>query len=484
MSDRFSNTTELPIPDENAYRRASGGQANPSQGQPRQQNPNSQNGARRSDVRNVNRQRVNPEQRTLQHPQRTVNRDARQRLGPPPEDTRPTMQVRRASYQTQLPPDDQSEPTRTVGGRPTYQRPEFAERPPKPSTAKTRDEQKSAKKKHKRKKKSCLRRIVTAVLIFILSLFAIYSCIALLAIKQLKYEQTETRNLIVGAAEADPSVKNILLIGTDNRTETDRGRADTMILLSFSSHNNTMTMTSLMRDSYVTIPNHGNDKLNAAYAYGGATLLMDTIANNFGIRVDDYICVNFKSFVHIADAVGGLKVTVSDREAEAINVILESEVNAIMGDDPKADFLPSGGTFVLNGKQALAYARIRYVGNADFERTERQREVLDLMLDKIKHLKPTSIPSILVKALPELSTNMTTGKLYLKSFELPVKLLYYDMQQLRIPADGTFANQTAPNGQMVLTVDFDKNMQNYLKAVNDPVVKPAETAPANQGGAA
>ncbi len=484
MSDRFSDTTELPIPDENEDRRRTDRPLKAGQSRPQQRAGSSPNTPRRSNVQSGNRQRISNGQRILQQPQHTVNRNARQRIGMPPEDQRPIMPVRRASYQNQLPPAEQSEPTQTVGGRPTFQRPEFAERPPKESSSKTRSEQKQKVQKRRRKKKSCLRRIVTAIIIFIFSLFAIYSCIALLAIKQLNYEQTGVRNLIVGSAEADPNIKNILIIGTDNRTDTERGRADTMILLSFSGHNKTMTMTSLMRDSYVTIPNHGNDKLNAAYAYGGATLLMDTISNNFGIRVDDYICINFKSFVHIADAVGGLKVTVSDAEAEAINVILESEVNAIMGDDPKSDFLPSGGTFVLNGKQALSYARIRFVGNADFERTERQREVLDLMLDKMKHLSPTSIPSILVKALPELSTNMTTGSLYLKSFELPVKLMSYEIQKLRIPADGTFANQTAPNGQMVLTVDFDKNLQNYLKAVNDPVAKPAETAPANQGGAA
>ena len=308
----------------------------------------------------------------------------------------------------------------------------------------------------------------------------LYSGVVLLAIKKLGYEETGARAITATAAEPDAAVRNVLLIGTDNR-EDERGRADTVILLSFSKHNHTVTMTSLMRDSYVNIPNHGTDKLNAAYAYGGATLLMDTITSNFGIPVDDYICVNFRAFVHIADAVGGLKVEISDREAEAINVILESEVNGIMGDDPKDDFLPSGGTFLLNGKQALAYARIRYVGNADFERTERQRTVLDLMLGKLKHLSPTAVPKILMKAVPELKTNMTTGELYLLSLQTPVKLIGYDMQKLRLPADGTYSDQTAPDGQMVLAVDFDANLQLYLKMIHDaPQPEPAEgevTAP-------
>ena len=227
-------------------------------------------------------------------------------------------------------------------------------------------------------------------------------------------------------------------------------------------------MTSLLRDSYVNIPNHGTDKLNAAYAYGGATLLMDTVTSNFGIPVDDYICVNFRAFVHITDALGGIKVEISDSEAEAINTILQSEINRIMGDEPTDDFLPSGGTFQLNGKQALAYTRIRFVGNADFERTERQRN--DLMLTKLKHLSPTAIPEILTKAVPELKTNITTSQLYLLSLETPWKLIGYDIQKLRLPADGTFSDQKSPDGQMVLAVDFDANLQLYLKSIHDAPV--------------
>lgn len=391
--------------------------------------------------------------------QRHPDPQRRQRSQPPPAYP-PSSVVRRASYREQLPEGEKSMPRRRppqtyYAPEPDYVEEEPAPRPPK-------------KKKRRRHRRSCVGRILFSLLTTAVVLVGIYSGIALLAIKQLNYEETGARQLSYMANAPDPEVRNILLIGTDSR-EDEVGRADTMILLSFSKHNKSMTMTSLMRDSYVSIPEHGTNKLNAAYAYGGATLLMDTITNNYGIPIDDYICINFKAFVHIADALGGLKVEISDREAEAINVILQSEVNAIMGDDPMADFLPSGGTFLLNGKQALAYARIRYVGNADFERTERQRNVLDLILEKVKHPNPAAIPKILVKALPELKTNMTTGELYLLSLQLPIDLIAYDMQKLRLPADGTFADQTAPDGQMVLAVDFDANLQLYLKAVNDPL---------------
>lgn len=390
------------------------------------------------------------------HPQeRRPAPQQRPRVQQPPDPIR--APIRRASYQERLPDEDQSLPRRRSDA--SRRSPEYDE-PAKKQSKK--------KKKNKKKRHGCVFRSVTGILTSLAILFALYSAAAVLAIKRIRYEETYTRSLTASLAEEDADVRNILIIGTDSRNE-ERGRADTMIVLSFSRHNKSVTMTSLLRDSYVSIPGHGTDKLNAAYAYGGATLLMDTVVNNFGIPIDEYVCVNFKAFVHIADALGGLKLTVSDREAEAINVILESEVNGIMGDEPTDDFLPSGGTFVLNGKQALAYTRIRYVGNADYERTERQRTVLDQILHKLKHPNPAAIPRILYSAMPELSTNINGVNMYLLSLEMPVKLIAYDMQKLRLPADGTFSDQTAPDGQMVLAVDFDKNHQIFIDTVTEPL---------------
>lgn len=404
---------------------------------------------RQSAMRQPRQSTMRPQRDTGMHP----NRQPQRPTGAPPQ-----AGLRRASwdgnYGGAVPPQP-----------PVYaQPPEFQDEEPTPKR----------RRKRRRKKHSCLRRIVWSIFSLIFTIFAIYSIIAIIAIRKIQHVETGERHLVENAAQADSNIRNILLIGSDSRGD-EQGRADTMILLSFSKYNKTLTITSVMRDSYVNIPGHGVNKLNAAYAYGGATLLMDTITNNFGIRVDDYICVNFKAFVHIADAVGGFKIDITDREAQAINVILESEVNGIMGDDPKSDFLPSGGTFVLDGKQALSYARIRYVGNADFERTERQRKVLNLLLDKLKLLSPGKVYKILKHAMPDLSTNMSGGSLYWLSLKLPYQLISYDMQSLRLPADGTYSDQTAPDGQMVLAVDFNANYAIYHDAVTQKGGIHAET---------
>lgn len=467
MSDRFSDTTEMPAPkprprqqhpqnseQTREYHRRTSGQSSSAPQRPQT--------ARERSVQNGTRSLSTPQRRSSQ-PQRRIEQPPRQRMQQP----YPQPQFRRASYQEQMPDVDEQMEYRPQQQPQQYYEPEdYNDEPREPKR----------RKKRRRHHKSCLRRIISMLITLAVAFFALYSCIAMLAIKQLEYEETGTRTITSQIAEADPAVRNVLLIGTDNR-EDERGRADTMILLSFSKHNKTVTMTSLMRDCYVTIPNYGNDKLNAAFAYGGATLLMDTIVNNFGIQVDDYICVNFKSFASIVDSIGGVDITLTDREAEALNEILISEVNELMGDDRMADLLPSGGKFTLNGKQALSFARIRHVGNADFERTERQRLVLDQIMQKIKRPSPTTLTNIIVKALPDLKTNMTTGALYLLSLKIPKDLYFYQIQKLRLPAEGTFSDQTAPNGQMVLAVDYDANMQIYLKAVNDPLPKPEPETP-------
>lgn len=368
-------------------------------------------------------------------------------------------------------PNIPAEPQHTATGQRASMHGDTRRTPPE---APVRRAPADGKKKKRRKKQSSSRgkRILVTLVTVILLLFVLYSALAFTAIMRLNRVDPEPRNITAQAAFSDSGVRNILLIGSDSRGN-ERGRADSIILLSISRRNYTITVTSLLRDSYVSIPGHGTDKLNAAYSYGGATLLADTIVNNFNIRVDDYVCIGFAGFVHLADALGGTEITVSDREAQAINEILHNEVNGIMGDPVDADYLPSGGTYRLNGKQTLSYSRIRYVGNADFERTERQRTVLTQLLGNAKHMGVSGITKIMNDVLPEITTNYSQAALYGLSLTMPVKLAAYEMQTLRLPADGTFENQYADNGAQVLAVDFDANLQIFRNAVLEPVKKEA-----------
>ncbi len=321
-----------------------------------------------------------------------------------------------------------------------------------------------APKKKKKKKRSLLSKIIIRVLCPILSLlvliFGVYSCTSLSLINNLNKVETGSRNHVAGAMSAS-YVTNVLLIGTDGRDVNDRGRSDTMILLSINNSADTITITSFMRDSYVTIPGHGQDKLNHSYSYGGAELLMDTIELNYNIRIDDYVMINFNSFASIVDAVSGIEVEISEAEAQEINTILMAEVNELMGDPVDSDLLDGGGKVKLNGKQALAYARIRYVGNADFERTERQREVITKVAGKLKSFSFSMISNIIDEAVPQVSTNMSTWEMYWLSLKLPF-VLGYDFKQIQIPADGTYSSTTTSSGGSALAFDAQAN-QSILK---------------------
>ena len=119
-------------------------------------------------------------------------------------------------------------------------------------------------------------------------------------------------------------VTNILLIGNDSRTAGEDGRSDAMILLSISDKTKTIHMTSLLRDMYVDIPGHDGNRLNAAYSFGGAELLMETVEANLDVEVNRFVQVNFQAFADVVDAVGGVDLEVTNEEVLLINGYLEA----------------------------------------------------------------------------------------------------------------------------------------------------------------
>ena len=297
----------------------------------------------------------------------------------------------------------------------------------------------------------------------VISLFLIYSSAALYYIS--KVTPLEVTGEYVNDPETmlySSEVKNILIIGEDTRDASTRGLSDTMILLSVNKKKKRFQMTSFMRDIYTEIDGCGSDKLNAAYAYGGSELLKDTIEDNFKIRIDGCVTVNFQAVAHLVDAVGGVQITLSAAEANAVNEILYNEVNEIMGDDQYDSFLPvADGTFLLNGKQALSYSRIRYVGDADFERTQRQRTVITQMMKRIKKIRPSQFNKNMTEALKYIGSDMSVTDMYLLSLRLPT-LVTYKMEQLRVPADDTWYFDETWDGMSIITVDFYANTD-YLR---------------------
>lgn len=243
--------------------------------------------------------------------------------------------------------------------------------------------------------------------------------------------------------EVQANVVNILLVGQDRREGQGRQRSDSMILCTFNKDNNTITMTSFMRDLYVQIPGYQTTKMNAAYAWGGMPLLMETMYVNFGIRVDACVEVDFGGFEDVIDLLGGVDIYLSEREA--------AYFRDTFGYDAQK------GTNHMDGAFALNYARLRSI-DSDFNRTQRQRNVLTAIFNKYKSLSLTEMTNLLNKILPLVKTNMSNSEMINYLVELFPVVAAGNMSTMRIPADGMYESAYV-NKQYVLLADMEANRQ-------------------------
>lgn len=230
---------------------------------------------------------------------------------------------------------------------------------------------------------------------------------------------------------------NIMLIGQDRRPGQSRTRSDSMILATINKKDKTLKLTSFMRDLYVQIPGYKDNRMNAAYALGGMQLLDDTIAHNFKIKVDGNVEVDFDQFIMLVDKIGGIDITVSVQEAEYLG-------------------LSSEGLVHMDGGTALNYSRIRYIDN-DYERTLRQRKVLEAAYSKVKVLNLVQALTLAKEAFSLVNTDLSD----IEVINLASTVMNIGVQELgtyRIPIDGGYQADEIRDMQ-VLVPDLDKNRQ-------------------------
>ncbi len=249
------------------------------------------------------------------------------------------------------------------------------------------------------------------------------------------------------------NVINVLLCGVDSETgEADDGRSDIMMLVSINKKTETITMVSLLRDSwtYMSLPREDNTyydhyfKLNSAYRYGGPTTLLNTIENNYKIEIDQFIAVDFVSFPKLIDALGGVTVDVQDYEANYIRRTSSQK------DFPK-------GTATLNGKQALIYSRIRKCdADSDISRTRRQRSVIKGLIDSAKGATNGQLLNAFKQISPYLRTGYTqTEVMGLIAQAYTNGWMEYEMVELVLPSeDYVDRASTKINGQWAWVADY------------------------------
>lgn len=258
-----------------------------------------------------------------------------------------------------------------------------------------------------------------------------------------------------------PGITNILLLSSDARPGEDVSRSDSIMILTIDNINKKLKVTSLMRDMLVKIDGHGEEKLNHAFAYGGPTKTIETIQNNFGIKLHNYVIVDFNAFVKVIDAINGIEVTIKDYELDELNKYI------LDGGGSEKDLLPAPGTYNLNGYQALSYARIRKVGNGEYERTERQRAVLQIALEKVKDMSTVKLVSLLNELFPYVKTNISLGNAMDYGFTaLNVgKNCNFEIEQFRVPIDSISKGGIIDNKGWVFVIDkveTSKALQEFI----------------------
>ena len=230
---------------------------------------------------------------------------------------------------------------------------------------------------------------------------------------------------------------NILLLGTDSRTSKQYSRTDSMIVLSINEASGEARLTSIMRDIWVDIPDHGGAKLNAACVYGGPELTMRLINEYFGLNIEKYALVNMKCLSEIVDMLGGIRLDISRGESRAMNRLIQSDRESGDANRAFATASVSPGTQVLlNGKQALAYTRIRKL-DSDYVRTQRQRTVLITIARQLQQINLLKLAGIVTSMLQYVETNMATDEI-MAIAKVCMKLDVDALAQFRIPAEDTF----------------------------------------------
>ncbi len=266
----------------------------------------------------------------------------------------------------------------------------------------------------------------------------------------------EAREYLKGSGEVIETIdgiRNILLVGLDARPGETRSRSDTMIIVTLDGNTNEIRLTSIMRDLYVSLPGKGNNRINAAWVYGGPELLLATIEENFGLKIEEYVAVDLRVLIDVIDQLGGLTLTVeSEKQLDAINGVIDG-YNAQFNEPVNDGLLTELGEQLMNGKQVQAYARYRKI-DSDIQRTARQREVLSKTFDKLQTKSIFELTRIASSVLSRIETSLSLSDM-VSLIPVVFGMKDADISQLTIPYDVSYSNKTI-KGMAVLVADMEQ----------------------------
>ncbi|MBR1763427.1 MAG: LCP family protein [Eubacterium sp.] len=315
--------------------------------------------------------------------------------------------------------------------------------------------QKPRKNPKKRKRgggaKKLLAGVIAVVLVIVIAGVSLMNSV----LSKVNYdEKVENQYVQSSDLKSDRGVKNILLLGVDARKNQDSktSHPDSMMLVSVDTNHKCLKMISFLRDSWVYIPSKGyNQRLNTSAQESGYSGVVDAIEYNYGVDINGYVVTDFRMFKAMVDSIGGVEIEVSEKEAKEVT------------SHPKryGKVKLEAGKQTLNGKQALAYSRIRKI-DTDFMRAKRQRTVITSILNKVKS-NPLKLYSLAKNSAPYLETDLSKSELKRIAFAA-LPCLSGEKTDARVPFDGTWEYANI-NGASVIRVDTEKNKEELIKYI-------------------
>ena len=225
---------------------------------------------------------------------------------------------------------------------------------------------------------------------------------------------TETESEPEPPTETMEGIETFTIFGVDSREglQGDGSNSDSIMIIRVNHDAGTVKVASVYRDCMVYIPGKGYEKITHAHAYKGPELALSTVNENFDLHAENYVTVNFNTMIELVDSIGGIEIELTDAEAAAMN----------------SERITGAGTYLLNGKEALTFSRIRKI-DTDFKRTERQREVLFKIFEKAKPMSYRDKLKLAEEILDNVNTSYTDDE---------ILVLLYSLSKYEIEEMGAF----------------------------------------------
>ena len=337
------------------------------------------------------------------------------------------------------------------------------------STSSNNRNRKRKKMTRRQRRKRKLILFIVEVLVILILLAALFVIIKLNKLNNTGDLDEDKLNINIDAKTQEllDGYTNIALFGIDIRStgKYESGNSDCIMIASINNDTKEVRLISVYRDSFLAVDDDDNlRKLNAAYAKGGPTGAVAALNKNLDLDIKEYVAVDFNAVMEVVDALGGIELDISSKEAETMKIYI-NEMNEVMGTNGTAVSGP--GLQTVNGIQALAYCRDRYSGGDDYGRTERQRTVISKIVEKAKAASLPTLNKVIDKLFPDISTSLSSSEILglaagIKDYELA------DTQGW--PFQLTTERMGGKLGDVVVPTDLETNvnlLHQYLFDVED-----------------